>query len=250
MNPLIVTIVSFFILGAPSLDASPEGDNASTHRLLIFGASGRLGGYIVEEALLRGHHVTAVSRDATRLESFKGRVNVESADILDHIRLAYLIGQHDAVIVSVGGTPRDSDPSNYIVPRAAQSLVEVMESMEAKGTRLLFVGNLYTLKYEDDKTLLELGRVDESHQNFAMFYGHQLALDIFRQSSNVDWTVASPPNGLRLKGRTGMVRWGGEQLLRDDDGAPSTISPEDFAYAVLEELQQGNYIRKLFNVAR
>ena len=250
MKQLIISVVSLLIFCSPAGGTSPPDEETSTDRLLIFGASGRIGGYIVEEALLRGHHVTAVSRDPRRLDHLKDRVNVASADILDRNMVAELIKQHDAVIVSVGGTPNDSDPANYIVPQAARSLVAVLESMEAEEIRLVFVGNLYTLKFEDNKTLLELGRVAESHPNFAMFHGHQLALDIFRRSRNVNWTVAAPPNGLRLTGRTGMVRWGGEHLLRDADGTPSTISPEDFAYAVLEELQRGNYIRKQFNVAR
>ena len=83
-----------------------------------------------------------------------------------------------------------------------------------------------------------------------MFYGHQIALDTFRQSEGVNWTVACPPNGLRLEGKTEKVRWGGDELLRDPDGTPSGISREDFAYAVFEELENGNYVRQRFNVAR
>ena len=161
-----------------------------------------------------------------------------------------LIDRHDAAIVSIGGKPANQDPTQYIAALAAESLVEVLGGFGDDGPRLLFVGNLFTLIYDDGKTLLELGRVPDTHENYAMFYGHQIALDTFRQSEGVNWTVASPPNGLRLEGRTEKLRWGGDVLLRDPDGKPSQISLEDFAFAVLEELEQGNYVRQRFNVAR
>ena len=224
------------------------GDRADS--VLIYGASGRIGAYIVDEALRRGYSVTGVSRDASRLDAYADRIAIETGDILDRDRTAELVAAHDAVIVSIGGTPRDQEPSNYIAALAAESLIDVLEPMGDDGPRLIFVGNLFTLIYEDGKTLLELGRVADTHENHAMFYGHQIALDAFRATDNVNWTVATPPNGLRLEGRTGQVRWGGDTLLRDADGKPSGISREDFAFAILEELEAGRYMRARFNVAR
>ncbi len=218
--------------------------------VLVFGASGRIGGAIVEEALLRGYRVTGVTRSPSRLEAFADRIDVATGDILDRDRSAELIARHDAVIVSVGGTPANKKPSTYIAALAAESLVEILARFGDAGPRMIFVGSLFTLEYEDGKTLLELGRVPESHENYAMFYGHQIALDTFRASKDINWTVASPPNGLRLQGRTQQIRWGDDVLLRDPGGKPSGISPEDYAYAIFEELQNGNYIRKRFNVAR
>ena len=238
---------------AIATSATPASDGAEakevTH-VLIYGASGRIGSHIVEEALLRGYEVTGVSRDPARLEQFAGRIHVEAGDILDRERTAELIGSHDAVIASVGGKPANQDPSQYIAALAAESLVEVLEQFGEDGPRLIFVGNLFTLEFEDGKTLLELGRVPDTHENYAMFYGHQIALDTFRRSKIANWTVACPPNGLRLEGRTEKVRWGDDVLLRDADETPSGISLEDFAYAVFEELENGNYIRQRFNVAR
>ena len=244
---ILLQLIAAAAIVLPSAGATADDD---TMHVLIYGASGRIGGSIVEEALLRGHDVTGVSRDPARLERFSGRIQVEVGDILDRERTAELVGRHDAVIVSVGGAPRDKNPSNYIAALAAESLIDVLGELGDEGPRLIFVGNLFTLEYEDGKTLLELGRVPESHENYAMFYGHQIALDRFRASDGVNWTVASPPNGLRLQGRTQKIRWGGDALLRDPDGAPSAISPEDYAYAIFEELQNGNYVRARFNVAR
>lgn len=239
---LFLALCSVYLVGAAQADR-PE-------RLLVYGASGRIGQHIVDEALARSYEVTGVTRTRERLDSYASRINVAVGDILDRSGTAKLIEAHDAVIVSIGGTPRDSDPENYIAALAARSLIEVLEGFGSDGPRVIFVGNLFTLIYEDGKTLLELGRVSESHENYAMFHGHQIALDEFRASTNVNWTVATPPNGLRLEGRTGNIRWGGDTLLREANGAPSQISREDFAFAVLEELENGNYVRRRFNVAR
>ena len=245
----IAAILACIVVAAAALAPSNATDDGA-RRILIFGASGRIGGPIVDEALRRGYAVTGVTRDAARLAEYSGRIDIETGDILDRERLAALLNGHDAVVVSVGGEPRDKDPSQYIAALAAESLIDVLGRLGADGPRLIFVGNLFTLEYEDGKTLLELGRVPESHRNYSMLHGHQIALDRFRQSRGVNWTVASPPNGLRLEGRTGRVRWGGDELLRDADGKPAQISLEDFAFALLEELERGNYIRQRFNVAR
>lgn len=219
-------------------------------RVLIYGASGRIGQHIVDEALARGYSVTGVTRDPGRLASYADRIDIASGDILDRAQTADLIAAHDAVIVSIGGTPKDKNPENYIAPLAAESLIEVLGKFGDEGPRLIFVGSVFTLIYEDGKTLLELGRVDESNENYAMFYGHQIALDHFRASEHVNWTVATPPNGLRLEGRVGELSWGGDELLRDADGKPAEISREEFAFAIFEELEAGNYVRQRFNVAR
>ena len=242
---LLGSIALIFFGGASSAGEGPADD-----RVLVFGASGRIGSHIVEEALLRGYAVTGVTRSVGRLDAYADRINIEVGDILDRERTAELVAEHDAVIVSIGGDPKDKNPETYIAALAAESLIEVLEGFGDDGPRLIFVGNLFTLIYEDGKTLLELGRVPESHEYYAMFHGHQIALDLFRASEHVNWTVATPPNGLRLEGRTAKVRWGGDVLLRDEDGTPSGISREDFAFAVLEELEAGNYIRSRFNVAR
>jgi putative NADH-flavin reductase len=233
-----------------AMPANAAADRKEVSRVLVYGASGRIGGPIVDEALLRGYEVTGVSRNPARLEQIADRINVEAGNILDRERTADLVALHDAVIVSIGGKPANQDPSQYIAALAAESLVDVLAQFGDDGPRLIFVGYPFTLEIEDGKSMLELERVPDTHENYAMFYGHQIALDTFRQSQGVNWTVASPPNGLRLEGRTGEVRWGGDVLLRDPDGVPSGISLEDFAYAVFEELENGNYIRQRFNVAR
>ena len=230
-------------------DESPDAGNAEPPRVLVYGASGRIGSKIVDEALMRGYEVSGVTRTASRLDAYKGRIDIVVSDILDRDATRRLVSGFDTVIVSVGGTPTDRNPANYIAATAAESLIEVLTPMGEDGPRLIFVGNLFTLVYRDGKSLLELNHVADDHPNLPMFEGHQIALDAFR-ASTIDWTIATPPNGMRLEGRTGRVRWGGDKLLRDPDGTPSGISREDFAYAIFEEIEEPRYRRTRFNVAR
>lgn len=233
-----------------SSGGSEEAATDAVPRVLIYGASGRLGGKVVDEALIRGYQITGVTRSPERLSHRADEIKIAVSDILDREATRKLILDFDNIVVSVGGPPRDQDPANYIAARAAKVLVDVLGPIGQSGPRIIFVGNLYTLEFADGKTLLELGRAPRTHENYAMFAGHQIALDLFRQANSVNWTIATPPNGLRLQGRTGQVRWGENTILKDPDGTPSTISPEDFAFAIMEELKNGHYIQKRFTVAR
>ena len=248
-------VISFLLLSlpiyaAPAVAGEEESAAEAKPEILVYGASGRIGSNIVDEALARGYPVAGVTRNADRLSERAGEIEIVVSDILDREATAALVREYDYVIVSIGGPPSDKNPANYIAPRAAESLIEVLTPLGRSGPRLIFVGSLFTLLFEDGKTLLELGRAPESHPNYAMFHGHQIALDQFRRATDINWTIATPPNGLRLNGRTGKVRWGDDEILRDEDGKPSGISPEDFAFAVMEELENGRYLGKRFTVAR
>ena len=245
-----IVLALTLVHAGPSVAGTQASDVETKPGILVYGASGRIGSKIVDEALARGYPVTGVTRDPARLSERAEEIDVVVSDILDREATAALVGKYDYVIVSIGGPPADKDPANYIAPRAADSLIEVLTPLGPSGPRLIFVGSLFTLEYQDGKTLLELGRAPESHPNHAMFHGHQIALEQFRQAMDINWTVATPPNGLRLNGRTGKVRWGDDEVLRDEDGNASGISPEDFAFAVMEELENGRYVRKRFTVAR
>lgn len=219
-------------------------------QVLVYGASGRIGAAIVDEALLRGYAVTGVTRDRSRLQHLASKITVEEGDILDRDATKELVSGFDTVIVSIGGPPRTKDPSQYIAATSAEALIDVLTQIGPTSPRLIYVGNVFTLKYENDKTLLELDRVPESHKNYAMFYGHQIALDAFRQTEGIRWTVASPPNGLRLKGRTGEILWADDTVIRDADGSPAAISLEDYAFSIFEELRDKKYIGARYTVAR
>ena len=96
-------LAGLFAVAMTAMPSTACAGDREISRVLIYGASGRIGGPIVEEALLRGYEVTGVSRNPVRLEHFADRINVETGDILDREHTTGLVRSHDAVIVSVGG---------------------------------------------------------------------------------------------------------------------------------------------------
>ena len=75
------------------------------------------------------------------------------------------------------------------------------------------------------------------------------ALGVFRrEGSDLDWTFLSPPALIEPGERTGKFRLGGDQLLTDDRGR-SRISAEDYAIALLDEVENPKHIRQRFTVA-
>ena len=63
----------------------------------------------------------------------------------------------------------------------------------------------------------------------------------------LDWTFISPSRLFRAGERTGTFRYGKDHLLIDKEGN-SKISFEDFALALVDELEQPKYIRQRFTV--
>ncbi|MEM7282070.1 MAG: NAD(P)H-binding protein [Pseudomonadota bacterium] len=243
---LLILAIVLALLSISAYAQTVSNPSTSAEKLLIYGASGRIGSIIVDEAISQGYQVTGVSRDPKKVPQKSG-MNLVKGDILDQQSLTELAQEHDVILVSVGGRPQDPDPKEYIAYKAAVSLIQVLENMGDSAPRVIFVGNLFTLEIEPGELLLN--RVTTDHRNYAMFHGHQYALEAFL-SSNINWTVASPPNGLRLTGRSNNLVYGGDLVLRDTDGEPLSISTEDYAYAVIKEITEREFFRKRFTVAR
>jgi len=240
---LTVLACTTFISSCATVTPTTENDK----QILIYGASGRIGGVLTNEALQRDYQVTGVSRNPEKLAERFPQIEVVKGDILDRENVLKLLSTHNTVLVSVGGKPTSSDATEYIAHQAAISLIEVLEQMGSDGPRVIFVGNVFTLKTASGELLLD--RATE-HHNYPMFKGHQLALEAFRETSNVNWSIASPPNGFRLKDRTEKVRFGTDTVLLDAEGKPATISLVDYAYGIFEEITAENFLSQRFTLAR
>jgi uncharacterized protein len=78
--------------------------------------------------------------------------------------------------------------------------------------------------------------------------GAKAFLEDLRTIEDLDWTLLSPAALLEPGERTGKFRIGGDRLLIGPDGQ-SRISIEDYAIAVLDELESPRHIRHRFTVA-
>jgi uncharacterized protein len=200
-------------------------------KIAVIGASGNAGSRITAELARRGHAVTAIARNP---EKIAGGANITATkgDLMDQAALTGLLAGHDAAISSVHflasdplkliGAARDSKVARYLVVGGAGSL-EV-----APGVRLVTTpGFPVAYKAEAEKG--------------AAF------LDLLRAETELNWTFLSPSALFVAGERTGKFRLGTDQLLTAADGK-SSISFEDFAVALADEIERPAHIRQRFTV--
>ncbi|AKU94594.1 Dienelactone hydrolase [Labilithrix luteola] len=207
----------------------------------MFGAAGSVGSRIVGEALLRGHEVTAVVRDESRLSSLPAGARGRIGDATSVDQVAALSAGQDLVISATRPAPGNEQ---QLVTMAKSLLAGVTRS----GVRLLLVGGAASLKVPDTGGLLvdDARYVPDFVRDIAIACCAQF--DVCTADAAADWTYLSPPALLVPGERTGGYRSGGDELLFDSDGT-STISIEDFAVALLDEAESPKHRRSRFTVA-
>jgi putative NADH-flavin reductase len=226
-------------------------------RVGIIGASGNIGSRVLVEAIARGHEVVAYTRSGASDRGAFWR----DLDIFDFDALRVAVASVDVVVSSYqpGNASRDiadsvqrsiADPTAYT--RAAKNLIKALESRSA--TRAIVVGGAASLEIapgqttdDDEARLREVLRgLGVPEEYAAAVKGHRDALNLLRLS-NRRWTYASPSADIHAGARTGRFRIGGDQLLVDADGR-SHISYEDFAVAILDEIEDPRHIQRRFTV--
>lgn len=244
----LASMAALATLGAACASPGAASSGAGAQRMLaitIYGGTGRIGQRIVEEALTRGHRVTIVSRRPAAADAAaRDRLSYATGDILDATSVARTAMGQDVVIdaTSSGGGLTPGGQGEDFHPRAAQSLVSAMRSIGGKAPRLLVVGGAATLEVEPGKLLIDTMAGARGEP-----VGQKLAFDYYRTVADVSWTFLSPSQKIVPGTRTGKFRIGGDQLLKDVAGN-SSISMEDFAVAMLDEIEHPAHVRQRFTV--
>ena len=193
--------------------------------IALIGSTGFIGTRILAEARRRNHEVSVISR--------------EQADILDSAQMVNAIRAHNAVISAYGN---HGEPE--LIIDATRSLLAAVK--EAGVPRLLAVGGAGSLEVAPGVQLMDAPGFPGAYAREARAQGY--ALDIYRSEKEVDWTYVSPAAEIAAGERTGKFRVGGDMLLMDSNHL-SRISAEDFAVAIIDELERGRYSRARFSVA-
>jgi putative NADH-flavin reductase len=210
--------------------------------IVIFGATGMIGRRIVQEALSRGHTVTGVVRDPSRSDLSGEGLTLAQGDLRDGASVARLAAGHDAAVSAFG--PAQDQPVE-IVADVARTLLDALP--KAGVRRLIFVSGAGSLEVAPGVQLLDVPEFPAEWRGIAA--AHRDALELFRSSdSDLDWTVFSPAAYISPGERTGRYRTGTDQLVADAQGH-SAISAEDYAVALLDELEQPKFIRRRFTAA-
>lgn len=200
-------------------------------KVVLIGASGFIGSRLLAELSARGHAVTAIVRSPEKVAALAG-VTAVKGDVFDKDGLAKLLAGHDAVISAVHFTA--SDP---------QALLASVRQSGVK--RYLVVGGAGSLEVAPGAKLFDAPGFPAIYAKEARAGG--AFLDRLKQEATLDWTFLSPSALFQPGERTGKFRLGGDQLLVDGQGK-SWISMEDFAIALVDELETPAHSRKRFTV--
>ena len=199
--------------------------------ITIFGGSGQVAQRIIAEALRRGHSITAVVRDASTFTP-DPRVRVVQGDAGDAASVATVATGAHVVINAVSSRPSPSGRPAVSPSAVARALIAGCTRAAVK--RLVVVGGAGSLEVAPGVQLLDTPQFPKEY--LAEASAHRDALAVYRAEKVLQWTYVSPPALLLPGVRTGKYRSGGDQLLVDQTGN-SRISMEDFAVAVVDEVE-------------
>jgi putative NADH-flavin reductase len=208
-------------------------------RIALIGANGTVGQRILQEALTRGHQVAAIVRDPSRITNKNDNLCIVTGNILDEGSISKAIAGYD-VVISAYGPPHGQEETMKTV---TQALIDAVK--EARVKRLLIVGGAGSLEVAPGLQLANTPSFPESWKPIAMAHGE--ALEDYRKA-DLDWTYFSPAAMFQPGERTGAFRIGTDQLIVDEKGE-SRISIEDYAIAMLDEVENPHFIRKRFTIA-
>ncbi|GAA0296923.1 NAD(P)-dependent oxidoreductase [Streptomyces polychromogenes] len=227
----------------------------------VIGATGGIGSRVVTEALGRGHHVTAFSRDVTGIRDERANITWKDIDVLDPGRVAAALPGLDVLISGFqpGNASKDfadtversiADPGIHAV--AARSLLKALESHPR--TRLIVIGGAGSLEVEPGLVMADsqehinatLDPLGLPREYAAAMRGARDGLNVLRTSNRL-WTYFSPAKDIAPGERTGRFRVGGDQPVLDADGL-SRISMEDAAVALVDEAELPRFVQRRFTI--
>lgn len=214
-------------------------------RIVLIGATGLVGARILDEAVDRGHRVTAIVRDASKVPTVEG-VTAIGIDVATELGSGLLAGA-DAVVSAFN--PGWADPELY--RRTAEGLAAIERAVVESGVgRYLVVGGAGSLLLPGGGQLVDGPEFPEAFKPGAQAQRDYLARLRDAAPADLDWVYLSPAiefGDPSVAGRTGRYRLGGDEPVLDAEGR-SRISAEDLAVAVLDELEAQRHHRERFTV--
>jgi hypothetical protein len=206
-------------------------------KVVLFGASGMIGSRVLSELVSRRHTVTAVARNPEKIAAVAG-VTAIKGDVLDPANIASDAQGADAVVFAYAPPPTEP----IAIVKAVQSLLKGLNS--AGVHRVIVVGGAGSLEVAPGVQLVDAPGFPEQWKDIAL--AHRDVLPILKES-DIDWSYLSPSALIQPGERTGKFRLGTTRLVANDKGE-SKISAEDFAVALVDELEKPKHLRQQFTV--
>ena len=208
--------------------------------IALIGATGFIGSALLKEALARGHQVTALVAHPEKLAA-AANLKPQATDVLDRDRLAAQLQGHDAVISAFSGHAQSNTYDYYL--QGIRAIIAAVKQADIQ--RLLVVGGAGSLEVAPGLQVVDTPDFPAMWK--ASAEGARDALKLLRDEAHLNWTMLSPSAMIAPGERTGKFRLGTDQLLVDAAGQ-SKISVEDYAVAMIDELEKPAHARKRFTV--
>ncbi|MBD7993730.1 NAD(P)H-binding protein [Arthrobacter sp. Sa2CUA1] len=199
-------------------------------KIAVYGATGMVGSQIAAEALRRGHDVTAVSRRVSEVPGALSR----QADLADAETFAEIAGAHDVVVLATGPSRTGGDHSEWL-----EAMKQAYAS--AGSTRLLVVGGAGALEI-DGKRLVDTDGFPEEYRAEALTLAEAYEA-ILAAPAELDWTMLAAAPEIAPGERTGAY------ITAKDSPAGGRISTQDYAVAMLDEIERPAHRRERFTSA-
>ena len=212
--------------------------------VVLIGATGFVGSAVLNELLSRGHKVTAVVRNATKLPKNDNLTAVEE-DVANEDALANIAKGKDAVISAYN--PGWGNPD--IKRLTEENYPKIVEAVKKSGVgRLLIVGGAGTLFVKPGLRVVDSGAIPAEIMDAVRSLG-DFYLNYLTKEHDLDWVFFSPAGAFDEKGeRTGKFRLGKDDLIIDPVTNSSHISVQDYAVAMVDELEKPAHHKERFTI--
>ncbi len=212
-------------------------------KVLLIGATGFVGSAILNELISRGHEVTALVRNADKLAGKKG-IKAVVGDVADEEAVTHLAEGKDAVISAYNPGWMNPDIACLIT----ENYPKILSAAKKSGVgRLLIVGGAGTLFCAPGLRVVDSGAIPEEIMGGVRPLG-DFYLNTLTKEQAIDWVFFSPAGAFDEKGeRTGNFRLGKDDLIVDANGQ-SHISVQDYALAMVDELEKPAHHKERFTI--
>jgi uncharacterized protein len=232
-------------------------------KIALIGATGFVGSKVLNEALERGHQVTAIVRNVTRLPVHPNLIP-RQADVQDFDSIAEAVSGHD-VVISAYNPGHDLEANPLLYRDIVEGAVKIIAAVKRVGTRLVYIGGAGSLHVRPNLMLADdpdfpVEYSKHSPPSLAHFAKAKIkgkdvplagrtAFLIFEHDKSFAWSFISPPLFMEPGERTGTYRMGTDSFPQEG-GIPAGIFVADFAIAVLDETEEPHHLHGHFTVTR
>ncbi len=211
--------------------------------VLLIGATGFVGSAVLNELVSRGNKVTTVVRNIEKLAK-SDLVNAVKEDVANVDAIAKLAEGKDAIISAYNPGWTNPDIATLIT----ENYPKILEAAKKSGVeRLLIVGGAGTLFCAPGLRVVDSGAIPEEIMGGVRPLG-DFYLNTLMNENDIDWVFFSPAGVFDQEGKkTGNYRLGKDDLIVDAEGN-SHISVQDYADAMVNELEKPAHHKERFTI--